>query len=349
MSEHRQIAQYLRTSAAGYAALASEHLLAREPGVEERWAPAAFRLWKGQLERLVRDLAAAVQTGTPGLWEHHVAWHAALFAAREAPLADLAAALRCLLEVLGQELPAPLGEHLAPFANATEAALARTPAAAAPPPPETPVDELATDYTQALLEGRGGEAGSLLLDAVRRGERAAEEVMDRVLLRVQAELGARWSAGEASIGEEHLVTTNARILLAQLATLLPHRPRRQKRVLLGAVQGNNHDIGLQVIAALLDADGFDVINLGADTPHADLREAVARYRPDLIGLSATLLEHRVGLQELIEELGTLGTELPPILAGGQAFLPDEDPAALGLTALARSHEEAVRLARDLSR
>ena len=72
--------------------------------------------------------------------------------------------------------------------------------------------------------------------------------------------------------------------------------------------GNQHDIGLQVVADFFEMDGWKVIHLGSDMPIPDLVQAVESYQPDLLALSVSLHAQLVTLTETIQAVRTGSTE-----------------------------------------
>lgn len=59
-------------------------------------------------------------------------------------------------------------------------------------------------------------------------------------------------------------------------------------VVPGTVEGDMHDIGRDIVATMLSARGFKVINLGRDVPASAFLEAVGKEKADILGLSALM-------------------------------------------------------------
>jgi methanogenic corrinoid protein MtbC1 len=136
-----------------------------------------------------------------------------------------------------------------------------------------------------------------------------------------------------------------------MAELSPYfRPLDQPhgyRALLTCAAGEQHDLGLRMVAAMLERDGWDVLMLGANTPPEDVLSLLACHRPHLLGLSATVLENAGTLLELAARVRDRWPELP-VLAGGQAFLLQPELCRdAGATAIATDAAEAVRRASEL--
>ncbi|NMO14693.1 MerR family transcriptional regulator [Pyxidicoccus fallax] len=139
---------------------------------------------------------------------------------------------------------------------------------------------------------------------------------DDVLAPLQREVGERWHAGQLSVAQEHLVTQVVRARLVSLLHAAPNAGR--KHALLACFPDEEHELGLLGVALRLRHSGFRVTLLGQRMPATDLGRAVARLRPDLVGLSA--VNHR-GAELFQDTLARVMEAMPegvPIWVGGPA-------------------------------
>ena len=72
-----------------------------------------------------------------------------------------------------------------------------------------------------------------------------------------------------------------------------------RRWLPRPLPGNQHDLGIQVVADLFEMDGWRVIQLGSNVPADDLAQAVEFYDADLVALSVSLVTQLPALEETI--------------------------------------------------
>ncbi len=93
-----------------------------------------------------------------------------------------------------------------------------------------------------------------------------------------------------------------------LPYLGPGSAEPQGRVLLGTVQGDIHDMGKNLLGALLRCHGFWVQDLGVDVPAAEFLRRVQAVRPDIVGLSGLLTTSYDPMRDVVR---LLRTELPP--------------------------------------
>ena len=71
-------------------------------------------------------------------------------------------------------------------------------------------------------------------------------------------------------------------------------------VLLGTVEGDVHDIGKNILAALLQGNGYRVIDLGINVAAATFLEKAKELKPDVIGLSALLSTTMPEMKKVVE-------------------------------------------------
>lgn len=64
--------------------------------------------------------------------------------------------------------------------------------------------------------------------------------------------------------------------------------QRHGKVLIGTVKGDIHDIGKNIVTFMLDANGYEVKDLGVDIPAEKFVEAIKEFQPQVVGLSGFL-------------------------------------------------------------
>ena len=177
---------------------------------------------------------------------------------------------------------------------------------------------LAVELGDALSGGDIATAEEMLRRAFVAGL-PAPLILSRVIAPAMYEVGRRWEECGLSVADEHLATAACHQLLALVYEhLLVARPRSRSRVLLAGVQGELHSLGLRMAADVLEGAGYDVAYLGADVPSDALIDAVTRFQPALVGLTATSAATAGIAAGLIDDLRTIDPA-PAILVGGQGF------------------------------
>ena len=91
------------------------------------------------------------------------------------------------------------------------------------------------------------------------------------------------------------------------------------KMVIATVRGDIHDIGKNIVIALLDAEGFTMIDLGVNVAPEQIAEAVEQERPDVLGLSCLLTSGYEALRETIElvraQSAAWHAHLPVVIGG----------------------------------
>jgi methylmalonyl-CoA mutase cobalamin-binding domain/chain len=131
----------------------------------------------------------------------------------------------------------------------------------------------------------------------------------------------------------------------------PHLPENEgpKKgvVVIGAVQGDLHDIGYGLVANQLKIAGFEVYELGVNTKSMEFIEKAQEVKADIIGLSAFLVTTIPNCTEVINYLNDMGIrdEFKVIIGGAETT--KEKAEAMGCDGQADNAIEAVSLCEQL--
>lgn len=314
----------LERSASGYAGFAASLMAERDPGLRDRQGPGALAAWKSHLTQRVLELAAAVMAGEPRLFTGRVTWSRKAFSARGQADADLHNSIQALRDVLAERLPRPAqGVTLDYLDDALhQLSLAAPPTDDTGLDPKRSPDRLALAYLEKVLEGNAAEAIALVAAAA-RGELGTRAAYEQVLLPAQREVGRLWHAGELNIAEEHMVTAATQRTMAVLASQAVPRPANGRTVLVAAVSGNVHDVGLRALGDMYQIEGWRSVFVGADVPMQELPGMLAFVEADLLMLGATLGTHVPRVEQAIRSIRERCERPVRVVVGGAAF--DEVP------------------------
>ena len=176
------------------------------------------------------------------------------------------------------------------------------------------------------------------------------EALEKGLADPLREVGDRFETGEAFITE---LIASAEVMEAGSEVLNKEIARRgadKKSVgkfLIGTVEGDIHSIGKNIVATLLIASGFEVIDLGTDVPNWTFVEKVKELEPDILGLSALMTTTMIKQKEIIGALMDTGLrEKVKIIVGG-APVTEEWVKEIGADAAGLDAGSAVKLAVSL--
>ncbi len=317
-------ATLLERSASGYAGLAASLMLERNPGLRDRHAPDALASWRSHLTQRLLELAAALAAGEPRLFMGRVTWSRKAFRARGQADGDLGHGLQALRDVLAERLPGGAVTLAVEYLDMARALLASP----APEPdrseldPQQPADRLALSYLQKILEGNVVEAMDVVTGAAQSGFGPRAAYTD-ILLPAQREVGRLWHAGELSIAEEHMVTAATQRTMSVLVSQAARQPANGYTVVVAAVSGNVHDVGLRALADMYQLAGWRVIFVGSDVPMQEFPTMLTFFEADLLMLGATLATQIPRVEQAIRSIRERCERPVRVVVGGAAF--DEAP------------------------
>jgi corrinoid protein of di/trimethylamine methyltransferase len=177
-------------------------------------------------------------------------------------------------------------------------------------------------------------------------------VLEDAMAVAMFDLGEMWKRGEVFLPEvvasaEVFKQCNAIVEPALLASRDPDA-EANALVVLATVKGDLHDLGKNMVGAMLRTSGFDVMDLGKDVNADTIVATIREHGPAIVGLSA-LLTTTVPYQEtVIRRIESEGLrERVKVMVGGAPVTP-EWADRIGADGYANNAPEAVEVARKLT-
>jgi len=160
-------------------------------------------------------------------------------------------------------------------------------------------------------------------------------------------VGERFSAGTYFIPD---LVYSGKILEGVAAIIKPglsQSPDSKKRgkVVIGTVAGDLHDIGKDLVAFMLDINGFEVFDLGIDVQPQTFVDKIREVRPEIVGLSGFLTSVYQAMKDTVDAISEAGMrDTVKIMIGG-GVMDDEIKRFSGADAYGRDAMAAVDLAK----
>ncbi len=189
------------------------------------------------------------------------------------------------------------------------------------PTKETAEAELYLDYLQRTLPGHQ---------------------LDEVLRDTLYEIGEKWHRGEIGIGDEHLATGTVRDFLSRIR-VVSSVPNGYKLV-IGSVAGEEHIVGVTMVANAFGRAGWGVTNLGANVPVGAFITTLEQVQPQILLLSVAMSQRLVEIKRVIQEVREA---FPQLIIGVGGRLLNELPdlaERLGADFHAASADDTLRRA-----
>jgi methylmalonyl-CoA mutase cobalamin-binding domain/chain len=122
-----------------------------------------------------------------------------------------------------------------------------------------------------------------------------------------------------------------------------------EKIVVGTVQGDIHDIGKNILIAVLSCNGFEVIDLGVDVPPERFVRAIQESGAKLVGLSALLTTSFLSLKHTVEVLDAAGLRPKVKIMVGGGPVNEQVRIFAGADGTARDAIGAVTLAKQFAR
>ena len=170
---------------------------------------------------------------------------------------------------------------------------------------------------EAVLTGNTKLAVATTTQALDEGV-APMELVTGYMIPAMDEVGRRFEAEDYFVPE---LLLSARAMKGALALIRPllaasgAKPRGA--VVIGTVKGDLHDIGKNLVGAMLEGAGFEVFDAGADVPPEKFIEAVQAHQAGIVCLSALLTVTMPSMKKTIDAFKAAGLrDSVKILVGG---------------------------------
>ena len=168
---------------------------------------------------------------------------------------------------------------------------------------------------QAVIEGEAEETARLVQEHLDEGKEASD-ILDNGLIAAMDVVGAKFSAGDLFIPEMLVSAEAMQEGLALLKPLLVAGASGGKgTVVMGAVKGDLHDIGKNLVVLMLEGAGFTVVDLGNDVAPEAFVAAAKEHEAAIIGMSALLVTTMPQMKITVDQLRAAGLATKAIVGG----------------------------------
>ncbi len=215
-------------------------------------------------------------------------------------------------------------------------------------------EEILNGLYQNTINGKVNDVKSLTQQGL-DSQLDPTDMLYKGLLPALKEVGKRFEKGEFFVPEMLMSARSMQGALALLRPLLAAKGQKTiGKVVMGTVKGDVHDIGKNLCDIMLEGAGFEVIDLGVNTPPEKFIKAVQEHQPKIVGFSAFLTTtmpmikvniealKKAGLRDQVKVMcgGAPVTQQYADIAGADAYAPDA-------SATARKAQELVGASGDV--
>jgi excisionase family DNA binding protein len=202
---------------------------------------------------------------------------------------------------------------------------------------------------QSLIAGCEEESANILVSAYLDGK-PLTEIFDDLLCPAMCRIGELWFNGEITITQEHIATRAASNSIYKLRNLLPVSKITGELAMCCAMEGDFHELPTHLAQIIIENEGWEVLNFGANTPLYSLAEEVLQHSPEMICLSATIMTDVERLSRDYKSFAEQISKLKiPIVLGGRVFNDEPIRPRFPANYYAHSFSEVARLTQRLSK
>lgn len=216
-------------------------------------------------------------------------------------------------------------------------------------PPGNVIIEQAQDVLsnlcRAVMQGEKELASQLSKQALDEGHKVVD-IANNALSKAMNKIGESFALGKAFLPQIMLAAEAMRDSFTTLKENLTVGETIEPigKVVLATVAGDIHDLGKNIVAALLSNSGFTVIDLGKDVDPSTILLAVQKENPDFVGLCALMTTTLPAMEESINLLRQ--NNLPTKIMVGGAVLTADYAKKIHADFYAKNGVEAVRIAKN---
>ncbi len=184
-------------------------------------------------------------------------------------------------------------------------------------------------------------AAKSLIDA----DKKAMEIVDSEIVPALEKIGLGFERGEVFLPQLLMAADAAGEAFTVVRSTLKISGNLGRPIVLATVKGDIHDIGKNIVRALLENYGFPVIDLGRDVPPKRILEVAKESNAMMVGLSALMTTTAGAMAETVK---LINLELPncPTCVGG-AVVTEEYAKEIGASFYAKDAMRTVRIAEEL--
>lgn len=197
---------------------------------------------------------------------------------------------------------------------------------------------------QAVIDGASESIAILTERAIREGH-SSNEITEKALTAAMNDIGVDFGAGRVFLPQVLLSAEAMRASFQKIKELLPAQQEANKgTVVMATVKGDVHDLGKNIVSALLSNSGFNLIDLGKDVDADTIVRTALEKEADIVGLSALMTTTMTQIDKVVKALREAGSEAR-VIVGGAAVTEDYATSA-GADAYANDGVSAVKIAKN---
>ena len=144
---------------------------------------------------------------------------------------------------------------------------------------------------------------------------------EKILTPVMYQIGEMWAKNQIGIADEHVASNIANTLVKMIKSKYTDMPTK-KKIVICTPEGEEHNLGANILETHLTSIGHHVYNLTPAEPHDSIASFIESSKPDAVLVSITLADNIKPGQRLVRKIASRTDA--PIYVGGQAFADSQE-------------------------
>jgi methanol corrinoid protein len=175
-------------------------------------------------------------------------------------------------------------------------------------------DPVLQKIAQFVVDGDDEGILSVVQDALKG--KSPLDIINEALIAGMNEVSRLWDEGVYFLPQVILSSDAMNVGIAECEKSMGKSMERKAKVVTHTAEGDIHDIGQVIVNALLNANGFEVVDLGADVPVDKVVAAVKQHKPVLVTGTALMTTTMTAFPKIAHQLKAAGIEVPFVCGGG---------------------------------
>jgi corrinoid protein of di/trimethylamine methyltransferase len=209
--------------------------------------------------------------------------------------------------------------------------------------------EILENLSMAIIEGDEDKAKEYAKEVL-IGKMDPLKAVEQGLSKGMITLGERFEKGEVFLPDLLIAADAFNIAIGVLKPAMEAQKKQVAKlgiVLIGTVNGDVHGIGKNIVAIVLEAYGFEVVDIGVDNPSLKFIEAAEKVKADVIGLSSLMTTTMPAQKEVIDILKEMNLRKKYLVIIGGGPVTKEWADKIGADGYAESAFQAVDMIKEL--
>jgi methanogenic corrinoid protein MtbC1 len=192
-------------------------------------------------------------------------------------------------------------------------------------------EQVALELAEQMIES--GIAPMEILEQCRKG---------------MSQVGEKFENGDFFLSEMIMAAEIFNQVMDNIRPQLVKKNQKPKgKIVFGTVEGDVHDIGKNIVIALLEVEGFEVIDLGVDVPPSMFVDAIKKHEPEIVCMSSLLTVALESTKKTIEAITEAGLRDKLKIAVGGGRIDDYAAEYIQPDAYSDNAAQGVRLILEL--